>query len=332
MIVEFKSRSVAQFLQHLSPLERHYTEGFYGEYVFRGQANSSWRLLPKAFRPDVKTPHEGEIVVGPKRSFRDQRELEWYMLKDFALELNRNGRLTVDEVLFEKFVDHGAGEEEISRIGRIEERWPNVRYHSLLSIAQHYGLPTRLMDWTRHSFTAAYFAASDCVKSLIQGHRIKSLAVYALNIRSPLLEPPSRVEKMETMLGAGRHGPKTTYHSLEVPMHTNQNLHAQKGLFVCCTEYGQIKNDAFTPISLDEYLTQRYKSYQPADGKADALRNALLKMSENSLYKFTLPARLSPELLRKLDLMHVNAASIYPGIDGCARALLDRCTLHSYLP
>src|SRR5262249_3249204 len=39
------------------------------------------------------------------------------------------------------------------------EVWPPRQLWSLLGIAQHYGVPTRLLDWSHKALTAAYFAA-----------------------------------------------------------------------------------------------------------------------------------------------------------------------------
>jgi hypothetical protein len=324
-IVEIRAKSAAGFLELISPLSEKLGGKPFVEYVYRGQANASWKLIPKAFRKDVVTPTANGLETGTKPVFREQRDLEWGMLRQFVLELNRNGHGILDDKLFYMLADDTAAIDESNRIGRFEAPWPSADYYSLLSLAQHYGLPTRLMDWSRNPYVAAYFAASGCARMVVDGKRVSPLCVYALNIKSSLLEPPSRVAPVEKMYST-QHVPHTTYHVIAVPTQPNRNLLAQKGLFVCCTEYGQIKNELFKPVSLDAYLRARDTERRKPDGTyRDNIAEALARHDGVTLYKFTLAARHAYELLAALDKLDVNASSIFPAIEGCVAAMFERC-------
>ncbi|MEM1295853.1 MAG: FRG domain-containing protein, partial [Verrucomicrobiota bacterium] len=79
-----------------------------------------------------------------------------------------------------------------------------------LAIAQHHGLPTRLLDWTENPLVAAFFSANE--------HYDRDGVIY-------LLKTPFRV-------APGKDDPFSMTHVARYrPHHVSTRIHAQRGLF-----------------------------------------------------------------------------------------------------
>ena len=92
---------------------------------------------------------------------------------------------------------------------------PDAEAFPLMALAQHHGVPTLMLDWSRRGLVAAYFASSDAAARLLKPEQIGShLSIWALQ-RSATDPVDGRYEVLLTeAYGAG-----------------NPNLNAQAGLF-----------------------------------------------------------------------------------------------------
>jgi hypothetical protein len=99
----------------------------------------------------------------------------------------------------------------------------------LLALAQHHGLPTRLLDWTENPLVAAYFAC---------GHRDRDGAIYALNTVS-VVDPkvsPFTIERVAKYR----------------PRHVTPRITAQRGVFT-------IHNDPVRPLDVGDSPHKAYR-------------------------------------------------------------------------
>ncbi len=276
--IEMSFDTARKLLDYVSPLNTIWDEG---RYIFRGQPSDLYKLIPSVCRNG-----EGSFAYGsPTRVFdkssSGQVGFELNILRRFLEGCDRSGLVVpgYSEQVKRKLSDHPRLFPESFL------PWPPEQLYEIMAVAQHYDVPTRLLDWTERSFVACYFAAASANFEL-GSMNMPKIAVWALD---------------------------TTYHDswetvkiIRTPGGTSRNQAAQSGLFTThnVTKYGV--NDEYQSEALDDVgeVYSRARSLRP-------------------LIKMTLPVSEAPELLELCSKLGVDGATLFPGHHGVAKMVRD---------
>jgi hypothetical protein len=162
--------SAKEFLDALSPLGRYFKQAKLTEpWLFRGQGKD-WPLVPSFFRKDRKVT---KLTNRDLEKFSEERLAERDILIQFFNIADKRGLILPDDsqelrATLETFLSERG--EPFVREG-YDDWLITEQALSLTALAQHYGIPTRLLDWTRNPFIAAFFAAEDAINLEDQGIR-----------------------------------------------------------------------------------------------------------------------------------------------------------------
>lgn len=144
------------------------------KYIFRGQGDDSWHLTPTALRiakDNKSTLHHFDRIDGKCDNKERFIVREFLALYEFYQTANING-LRIPEVSDFSYI---ATLSDISQAFDFasdkfrNEFWIPKRFHQLACLAQHYKIPTRLLDWTLDFNIALYFAAKSACKAIYSG-------------------------------------------------------------------------------------------------------------------------------------------------------------------
>lgn len=252
-------------------------------FIFRGQRDSTWRLSPQVYRREVIDKYNWGLGTGSPDHL-GQTFFEWKLLQSFIYHCDERGLSIPSDSM--EFREYFSLQNMLQTSNENYLTWPENKVMPLMAIAQHHGVPTRLLDWSFNSMVACYFAAVGAVNEDTPS-KDKRIAVFGFTF-----DPHEK--------GAG-------YRWITVPGSTSVNLAAQAGTFILVNNSGSRGDDFSFDVSLESELGHN-----------------------DRLIKLTLPIGLAGELLERCELFGVSGASVFPGYDGVAKAILERSRTESF--
>jgi hypothetical protein len=249
-------------------------------WVFRGQSESKWKLTTTLERAALYSACEQRKIP----------HVERHILKQFQRRAGQYiNRLPDKDALFE---------------------W--------LSLIQHYGGPTRLLDLTHSFYVACYFAleraTSEAAIFCLNTPLLQSSAIERENGRTP--EISFEINTHEYCDKAIEDGVRSPLVIISEPFSMNERLSAQQGLFAIPFEVQQ---------SFEYNLSLTLHPFLKSLPETKILYDIdLSELNGNcALFKIKLSRDLHFEIKRDLAKMNINAATLFPGLDGFSRSLFD---------
>jgi hypothetical protein len=310
-----------EFLNQLSPIgpvfghneavgsKRYLRDG----WVFRGHMDDDYLLIPSAFRGKNAFAKFGSPSCDTNAA---QVRAEAQVLRRFFTLADATGlplpedsqvlRATIHEIFRPTYHE---------KLNKGEEIWPPPTLWSLLGIAQHYGIPTRLIDWSRKARVACYFAASDAAKRLAEIRddsqrrevgETKKLCVWSFALsRYASWFNRDLAEYFGERIPSGAPVVEVT-----APHAHNANLHAQDGLF------------SLQRIDMTGALVIEAK-HKPLDEviQKSIEDNHFDPHGKELFYRFRLNWSEAAELMWRLQQEGIGRANIYPGYQGVVGAI-----------
>lgn len=165
-----------------------------------------------------------------------------------------------------------------------------------LSLAQHHGLPTRLLDWTYSPMVALHFATANI------DNFDKDGVVWAVNYVKVHENVPSVLSEQLDKEGAN-------IFTVEMLAECVQNL----------SVFDHLEHEDYAifmePPSIDDRIVNQHALFSLMN-RSDKAVDSLFGSNRNLGRKIIIPAELKWEIRDKLDQSNITERVLFPGLDG----------------
>jgi hypothetical protein len=291
-IIRIRCTTAAEFLEVLNPLGGAFLDAGGSSYIFRGVTSAAHELLPSAFRPTAELLFLDSYRAAPRPYVLEQCSAELHTLhRFFQLAAKHGTQLPGDSPVLRASLDNWEISLTYPKKSLEDYVWPPPDLYALIALAQHYGVPTRALDWTWSALVAAYFA-SDPAEKNDSDH----MAVWVFS---------TVIERMDRIM-SDRREPRS-FVLFSASGADNVNLRAQRGLFMMQSQrLGNLQQ---------EFVAERYDQ---------SLRRSFELIGEAAwLYKVLVPRTEAESIRALLAAAGITAGALFPGLWGVARELRE---------
>lgn len=276
--------SLNAFLNIWEALKQTYTQSpASSSFIFRGMSNKEYYLLPSIFRKVVKTFDDDDFT-----------KIENYKYLAYVKE----------KQILQDFIGEAA-----CYIKGI----PANDYLRWAEYAQHFGTPTRLLDWTTNPLIALYFACKDdentdgSIWILNEVNYLRFCHNNSEFIKAHSSGDLTFKEIFNTFFEKGD-SVSLDYPLIYTPYYVDSRMSAQSSMFM----FWGNQEKAFEQLITEE----NYMSIQtPTNGiyyKYDDQNNHVL-------LKLIIPRHSKISIVRQLETVGINEKTLFPGLDGIGR-------------
>ncbi len=241
-------------------------------YIFRGQSDAGWHLESSL-----------ERAIGPVWCHEAAKKFEEFSLNQFKSKFH----------LYD-----------------MENAQPQTKL-AWLSLMQHYGIPTRLIDFTESPYIALYFALENCTPKTI-----REIAIYAIDYNALIEASLDHIKRMD---GDFKEDSLSAY--IKRDSIFEDILDRFSYPIVWITE----------PTVLNKRLDRQSGSFLLSGNRDLKIEDVLNGMKYNSVdvQKLVIPTTLYTNIYALLRKMNITAKSIYGDLFGLAQSIKTEMLIHA---
>lgn len=280
-------------------------------FIFRGHSNSTFELRPSLFREIDKN----EYNIYKNKQY-PKRELD--LFADFTNGINDLGfQIENDSLLLANYYGLIGRKKSEEGFGFFEApsdlilNFPTSEQARILGLAQHFGVPTRLLDFTYNPYKAIFFSVENIIYTS-KANETKKIGLWI--IPELLIECVKLIKFID---------------KIEVKKFDNKNIIAQQGIFINYfppQEKGEFpvfkfekeNEECFQVKTLDEYLIE---------SKNPTFQKIVSEITGKPMH-FTLPYSEVNLIAEKLDHLNINWVTIMPNLEGARNEAIRRMELN----